>query len=395
MHFTLHLTSDCNFRCSYCYTPPLKSEEMDIKISKKSIDFAAELSPENAGIIFFGGEPLLKKSLIIDTVEYAKTIQKKGLARFHYKITTNGLLLDEDLLEYSLNNSMYIGISIDGIKEAHDYHRKDKRGNGTFDKVIEKAKLLLEYQPYSNTLMVVSPETVEYFYDSVVFLLDLGFRYIIASLNYAGDWDDNKLHLLNKQYKKLSKLYEKLTLKEYKFYFSPFEKKLASHIMGKQYKNFECHFGVRQISISPRGDIFPCVQFVKTDGSTDSYKLGDIWKGIDYTKQMHLYNKSRKLQNTCKNCAFKNRCENRCACIKFQTTGAIDKIPPVLCEHERIIIPIVDKLGERLYKKRAPIFMQKHYNSFYPLISFFQDMEEEIISKNNYEKRYISVKRER
>lgn len=379
MHFTLHLTSDCNLRCKYCYTPPIKSKEMSSEVSKRSIDFITKTSPENAGVIFFGGEPLLKKDLIIQTVEYAKSLEKKGKAKFHYKVTTNGLLLDEEFLEYSLKNSIYMGISIDGIKEAHDYHRKNAKGKGSFDRVIQKAKLLLQYQPYSNVLMVVSPETVEYFYDSVVFLLDFGFKYIISSLNYAGNWNDEKLNILKKQYKKISKLYEKLTLKEHKFYFSPFEKKLASHIMGNKYKDYECHFGVRQISISPNGDIFPWVQFVKYDGSTESYKIGDIRKGIDHKKQSYLYRKSRNLQDICKNCALRERCDNKCACIKFQTTGEIDKVSPILCGHERMIIPIVDKLGEKLYKKGSSVFMQKHYNNYYPLISFFQDMEEEII----------------
>ena len=238
--------------------------------------------------------------------------------------------------------------------------------------VLKKAEMLLAYQPYAYALMVVTPETVAYYAESVEFLIECGFRYILASLNYAGNWTDTTVKELKSHYQKIAKLYEKWTLAQKKFYLSPFEKKFASHVQGKDALCMQCHFGVKQISIAPDGSIYPCVQFVK-DPTSKEFSIGDVWNGIDRERQMSLFRLSRFEQKECLACALKDRCEHRCSCLNWQTTGSIDQISPFLCETERVLIPIVDRLGERLYKKRAPLFIHKMYNTMYPLISYFED----------------------
>ena len=370
MHITLHLTTGCNMYCNYCYALQKERVDMSREVAIKSIEYGFRLSPNNMGIIFFGGEPLLKKDLIKDIIEYSDNLYRGTAYKSHYKITTNGILLDEEFLEYCKSSHLAVALSFDGIKEAHDLHRKTKNSNGTFDVLEQKLNLLLKYQPYASIYMTVSPETVKYYSGSVEYLIGKGVRYIITSLNYAGNWNKEDLHELRKQYKLLSKLYEKLTLEQKKFFFSPFETKFSSHIKDQLYKCEKCHLGMHQVSVAPDGSIYPCVQFV----NKYEYKIGDVFNGINFKKRNGLYNLSTESEKICEGCAIETRCNNSCSCLNLQTTGDINKISPLFCETERMITPIVDKLGEKLYKKKAPLFIQKHYNAVYPVMSLIEDL---------------------
>ncbi|MDD3927481.1 MAG: SPASM domain-containing protein, partial [bacterium] len=322
----------------------------------------------------FGGEPLLRRELIIKTIESCGRLSRERGLSYHSKVTTNGLLLDENFMEYAASTGLQIALSFDGIKEAHDRHRKDRSGQGTYDTVYKKAKLLLSYQPYASALMVVTPETVSFYRQSVEHLFETGFRYVVASLNYAAPWGDADIRELKRQYMSLADLYEEMTLAEKKFYFSPFEVKLATHIKGDDALCDRCHFAQRQISIAPDGSIYPCVQFVGDGVSNKRYCIGNIRDGLDETYRGELFEQSRDMDEVCTECALNARCNNRCSCLNWQSTGLINKVSPVLCANERMLIPITDKLGERLYKRRAPLFIQKHYNAVYPVLSLLDDM---------------------
>jgi uncharacterized protein len=347
---------------------------MTFETAFKSIDFISVNYPLNTGIIFFGGEPLLRKDLIRETIEYSKTKKPSGNTYFHYKVTTNGLLLDSEFLEYADSTDLQVSISIDGIEKAHDVFRKYTNGTSTFAVLQEKAQLLLKYQPYAKVLMTITPETLPFYSESVDFLLQMGFKYIIVSLNYAGKWQDKHLKELKIQYKELAKLYEKYIDDEKKFYFSPFEMKLASYIRQENLECYRCHLGINQISIAHDGQIYPCVQFVKDGLSNQNYSIGNIYAGIESDKQKNLYQDSIKPAPSCFECDINDRCNNKCSCLNWQLTGELNQISPIICETERILIPIVDKLGEKLYKKGSPMFIQKHYNAVYPIISMIEDM---------------------
>ncbi len=135
---------------------------------------------------------------------------------------TNGTLLDEDYSRRATDLRLAIALSFDGVKKAHDKQRRTISDAPTFAQVVSIASVLLKYQPYTSVLMTVTPGTVPYYHKSVEYLIGKGFRYIIVSLNYAGNWTEAKLTILKKEYKKLAKLYERLSLAGKKFYLSPF-----------------------------------------------------------------------------------------------------------------------------------------------------------------------------
>ncbi len=376
MHLTLHLTGQCNFRCSYCYAEK-NPVDMSFETAQKAIQMSLRMleekqSDSSLGIVFFGGEPLLRKPLIREIMTYCKRIETETKRPFHFKMTTNGMLLDEAFLTDPLTSQIMIALSHDGIPAAHDAHRHDVGGHPTSQKLDPVIDLLLKHQPYALVMQVVSPDTVPYYAQSVRYHYACGFRYLIYTLDFKADWNDKSFKDLAKQYKELAEWYETMTLKEKKFYFSPFDKKIASHIFPEECNGERCDFGKRQVSVAATGRIFPCIQFVG-DGSDSRFCIGDVETGIDQKRSAKLYFENFAEKASCFDCAIKERCNQYCGCINLHTTGKINTVSPYLCAHERIVLPIADRLAEKLYKKRSAMFIQKQYNHLYPLLSLVED----------------------
>lgn len=369
MHYTLHLTNNCNMACNYCYVDNKKIQVMSFETAKKAVDIASLDSKTSIGIVFFGGEPLLCRDLIYQTVEYCRWKEKHSKGMYHFKITTNGLLLDDEFMNFSLKENVFIALSHDGIMKVHDSHRVDSNGRGTFHILNDKIDMLLSCRPYAPVLMVVNPDTAEYYSGSVEYLYGKGFRYIISSLNYAANWRENDMELLKKQYEILAEFYFQRTIEEDKFYLSPFEVKISSHINGDSYCHERCELGKKQISISPDGLLYPCVQFV----GDEHYSIGHVDSGINREIQEKIYAYNEEEKENCEGCAISKRCNHYCGCMNLQSTGSINKVSPVQCSHERLLLPIADKLAERLYKKKSAMFIQKHYNDMYPMLSLIED----------------------
>ncbi len=373
MHLTLHLTTACNMRCSYCYAPPHDGEPMTVEIGRAALELGARLNKESCGVVFFGGEPLLQKELITGIVAHARDLEREQVGRFHFKITTNGLLLDDAWLEYAIRNDILIAMSFDGVQAAHDRHRRLPGGGGTFDLLLSRLKRLLEVRPYASVLMCVNPDTALHLAESVEFLIGLEVRYLILSLNYAADWTEADFGVLKKQYRRLAKKYIDWTRAGRKFYLSPFEVKLSSHINRHCWRKERCELAQRQISVDPRGHLFPCVQFPRA-GADSPWCIGHVSTGIDETARQRIHDQSEAEKDFCRECALNARCHNTCGCLNWQTTGSINGISPVLCRYEQMLTPIVDRVGEKLYRKRDPLFLHKHYNSAYPVLSLLEDV---------------------
>lgn len=381
MHLTLHLTGACNFRCRYCYAEGHDGGNMSLETAKTAIDLALKdrkAPGQSVGVIFFGGEPLLRRELIGQIMRHTRDLTAGTGQHFHHKITTNGSLLDEEFLTDEETRNIFIALSLDGVQPAHDAHRINSSGEGTFALLEKKATLLLQHKPYAPVMAVVNPDTVRYYAESVRFLFERGFRYLIFSLNYAAPWTERDMDRLAAQYEKLAKWYETETLKESKFYFSPFEVKIGSHVRPGSCARERCELGQKQISVAPDGGIYPCVQFV----GDAAYCIGDVRSGIDEARRQELFERSNREEETCTGCAIRDRCNHFCGCLNRQTTGDIHRVSPVLCAHERIVIPIADRLGERLFKKRSALFVQKHYNDYFPLLSLAEDSHKRPAAKS-------------
>lgn len=362
MHLTLHLTNRCNLACHYCYAQRGQAD-MTLATALQAIEQCAP--PDHCGLVFFGGEPLLCQDLIFEIMAWCETNHP---GRFHYKTSTNGILLDEAFWAKAAPTRLHVALSHDGLREAHDAHRVLRDSHGTFAILEERLPLLLQHRPYAPLLMTINPDTVRYFARSVQWFQARGVRYLIVSINYAAAWTDDTLKQLAKEYRILAGWHLENYRQGRKFYFAPFDRRIATHVF--EHLDNSCRLGMRQISIGPDGVFYPCVQFV---GRT-KYTIGSIAQGLDEARRRAIFELNEKDKPTCTDCALRRRCHNKCGCLNIQATGDLCRIPAVLCEHERLVFPLADKLGAQLYKERNPLFLQRHYNPVYPILSYLEDI---------------------
>lgn len=349
-------------RCRYCYEKR-GSAEMSFETATQAIRECAWVP--NSGIVFFGGEPLLRQDLILEIMKWCDA---EWPHNFHYKITTNGLLLSEEFLQDTRNRSLTLAMSFDGLPVAHDAFRFGASGEGTAEALEPQLALLLKHAPYAPIMMVVNPETIGYFSEGVAWLYGKGVRYFIVSLNHAAEWTDRNIAALRSQYRKLEKWILQLYRDRKKIYFSPFDRAIASRVM-ENYCN-SCRFGKRQISVSADGHYYPCVQFV---GDSD-YELGQVGRGVNAGLQQSLFDRNEAPKPECETCALKARCHNHCACLNRQSTSDFMTVSPVHCAHERVLIPIADHLADTLYRERNGLFLNRYYNPAFPIISYLEDL---------------------
>jgi len=319
-------------------------------------------------ITFFGGEPLIEKDKIFYIIKKMNLWSDISIS---YRMSTNGTLLTEALMKKLYDHQVFVSLSSDGCPEVHDKHRLNAAGQPTSHKVAQAAKMMLRHNPATNVTCVISPDTATHLCESVDYLFRLGFRYITTTLDYSADWGLEHFNLLKKSYQKLSKWYIQKIEDNERFYLSFFDERIRS----RTYKPIEaqerCLLGTKQFSIAPNGELYPCIQFVKTD-SLPEFMIGHVQEGFDKTCQSHIHAKSEKEKVECRGCKLESRCSKWCSCINFMSTGNIEKASPIVCYNEKILIEIVDKTADKLWKKRNNHFVHKHYNEDYPIISHFE-----------------------
>lgn len=342
MNLTLHLTENCNMDCSYCIREKCP-KDMTEEVLFKACDLAFSRG-QRAGLCFFGGEPLLRKDLIYKALDYCEAKSEQTGMRFDSKMTTNGTLLDEIFLERAARSKIGIGLSFDG--KAQDICRFFKGGQTTSEVVENKAKLLLSYMPDSTALATIAPQAVPYYAESVRYLHDLGFKKVSFVLAYGNrvEWTDNDLELLREQLELTASYLKELFIKKEHFFMSAFNTKIRDCINGKNSAE-RCHLGVRQMPVTPEGDLYPCTSFI----GDEKYLLGNVFDGIDDAKVIEMAKKA-STPETCLNCDLVKRCTNSCGCSNRMNTGDENKVSPLQCTYERMLIGISDALGEELYQ---------------------------------------------
>lgn len=353
MNLTLHLTENCNLDCTYCIRHK-RAEDMSEAIVDKCCEMIFA-SGKSAGITFFGGEPLLRKDLIFRTLDRCEQLSKTTGKRFACKMTTNGILLDEEFLERARHAKMGVAISFDGL--AQNKCRCFPDGSKSFDLIEEKARLLLRYLPKSYAMMTIAPEAAEEFAESVKYLYELGFRRINATIAYGKkvQWTESKLDIIKEQFQQIAVFYKACFEKDY-FYFGPFDGKISDAISGKNPKE-RCHLGTRQMPVAVDGKIYACTQFI----GDEEYCLGNVFTGFDKAAMASMAKKSeeRKEPEDCENCDFRERCTHTCGCTNRMESGNEDIVSATTCLYEQMIIKMADAVATDLYKKCPEIFEQR------------------------------------
>jgi uncharacterized protein len=370
-YVALSLTHNCNLRCIYCYAGDKKSSRMDEKTGKKTLDFLANQTEKVVTITFFGGEPLLEYEMIKVLVNYADENWKD---RFAFRISTNGTKLTREMLEFFAKHKIFFTLSLDGNKDQHDRSRPDAAGNGSYDKIVSKLDDILKFNPYTLAVSVIHPDTVGSVASGAKEIFKLGFRYLLQSLDYSADWKDSHIAVLKKQYLELSEYYYKKIMDDKKIYYSPFDERIKTWAQKPYELGDLCDIGNTQIAIAPSGNIYPCVQFIGEDSEKSQLNsMGNVFDGFNDKRRTYFVEQNYSERKECVGCALLGRCSNYCGCVNWKSTGEINKVPPIICEHERMLMPIADKLGNRLWKKNSQLFKKKFYDPLFPISSYIED----------------------
>ena len=336
----LHIAHTCNLNCSYCFASQGKYHGdravMSFEVGKRALDFLIENSGNrhNLEVDFFGGEPLMNFQVVKDLVAYARSIEKKKGKNFRFTLTTNGMLIDDDVIEFANRECHNVVLSLDGRKEIHDRFRVDYAGHGSFDRIVPKFQKLVESRGgkgyyMRGTFTHANPD----FLKDIQVMLDLGFNELSMEPVVCAPGDPAELTaedraIVMEQYEKLAMLMLEKDKegKPFTFYHYMIDLTGGPCI----YKRISgCGSGTEYMAVTPWGDLYPCHQFV----GEEKFKLGDIWKGVDNTEiQDEFASCNVYARPECRNCWARLYCSGGCAANAYHATGSVKGVYEHGCE---------------------------------------------------------------
>ena len=365
------LTHNCNLRCSYCYSGEKIRKSANLDTALRAIDFLHESSDLSCIVTFFGGEPLLEIDLIKEVVAYSR---KRYGRRIKFRMSTNGTLLTKDVLDGLKADEVCFVLSVDGNKEQHDRCRRFAEGGGSYEAAVRHLEEALRFNPYTIAVSVVVPETAECVAAGVKDLFAKGFRYVLQTLDYSALWEARDIKTLKGEYSSLAEFYYESLTSGKKIYYSPFDERIKTWAQKPYEAGDLCDLANTQIAIAASGRIYPCVQFIGSDETADrQYAIGDVFHGFDEPRRRYYVDENRAEKQSCVGCALNGRCATYCGCVNWRATGSLREIPPIVCEHERMLMPIVDRLANTLWKDNVPLFKRKFYERTFPMSSYIED----------------------
>lgn len=357
----LHIAHDCNLACKYCFAEEGEYHGrralMSFEVGKAALDFLIANSGErrNLEVDFFGGEPLLNFDVVKQLVAYGREQEKIHNKNFRFTLTTNGVLLDDDVMEFANKEMANVVLSIDGRKEIHDLMRPFRKGAGSYDLIVPKFKKLADSRNQERYYVrgTFTRNNLD-FAEDVKHLADLGFKQISVEPVVAKDTDDYALREedlpgLFEQYDKLAADMVRRAGTDEDFNFFHFMIDLeGGPCVAKRLSG--CGSGTEYLAVTPWGDFYPCHQFV----GNEDFLLGNVFEGIKRTdivnefKACNVYAKP-----TCKECFARFYCSGGCAANAYNFTGDIHGAYSVGCELQKKRIECAIMIKAALAEKEA------------------------------------------
>ena len=339
----LHIAHDCNLACKYCFAEEGEYHGrralMSLEVGKKALDFLVANSGNriNLEVDFFGGEPLMNWQVVKELVEYGRSLEEPNNKKFRFTLTTNGVLLDDEILEFANREMANIVLSIDGRKEIHDKMRPFRGGQGSYDLIVPKFQKVAESRGQERYYVrgTFTHNNLDFSKD-VLHLADLGFKQISVEPVVAGPEDDyaiteEDLPVLMEEYDTLAREMVRRRKEGKGFNFFHFMIDLeGGPCVAKRLSG--CGSGTEYLAVTPWGDLYPCHQFV----GNEKFLMGNVKEGIlrtdirDEFKCCNVYAKEK-----CRKCFAKFYCSGGCAANAYNFQGNINDAYDVGCELER------------------------------------------------------------
>ena len=336
----LHIAHTCNLNCDYCFASQGKYHGeravMSFEVGKRALDFLVENSGtrRNLEVDFFGGEPLMNFDVVKELVAYARSIEKEKNKNFRFTLTTNGVLIDDDVIDFANREMSNVVLSLDGRKEIHDRHRVDYAGNGSWERIVPKFQRLVESRGGKNYYMrgTFTHENPDFLEDIKV-MLDLGFNELSMEPVVCAEGDPAELTredlpIVLDQYEKLAELMIEREREGRPFTFYHYMIDLTGGPC--IYKRISgCGSGTEYMAVTPWGDLYPCHQFV----GEEKYRLGDIYEGVTNTAAQCEFSECNVYARPeCRDCWARLYCSGGCAANAYHSTGSVKGVYKYGCE---------------------------------------------------------------
>ena len=339
----LHIAHDCNLKCKYCFAEEGEYHGrralMSYEVGKKALDFLVKNSGSrvNLEVDFFGGEPLMNWQVVKDLVAYGRSLEEPYHKKFRFTLTTNGVLLNDDILEFVNKEMGNIVLSVDGRKEVNDRMRPLAGGQGSYDLIIPKFKKVAESRNQTNYYVRGTfTHFNKDFAADVCHLADLGFKQISVEPVVAPE--SEAYALVEDDIPQILAEYDKLAVEMLKRHKEGKDFNFFHFMIDLQggpcvYKRLSgCGSGTEYLAVTPWGDFYPCHQFV----GQEQFLMGNVDEGITNTKirdefkACNVYSKEK-----CKNCFAKFYCSGGCAANSYNFHGNINDAYDLGCELQR------------------------------------------------------------
>jgi len=336
----MHIAHTCNLNCSYCFASQGKYHGdravMSFEVGKRALDFLVENSGtrRNLEVDFFGGEPLMNFDVVKQLVAYARSIEKEKGKNFRFTLTTNGMLIDDDVIDFANRECSNVVLSLDGRKEIHDRYRVDYAGKGSWERIVPKFQKLVKARGGKDyymrgTFTHANPD----FLKDIQQMLDLGFTELSMEPVVCAPGDPSELTeedkvIVMEQYEKLAELMRRHDQEGRPFTFYHYMIDLTGGPC--IYKRISgCGSGTEYMAVTPWGDLYPCHQFV----GEEKFKLGNIWDGVDNTEiQNEFMGCNVYAREECRSCWARLYCSGGCAANAYHSTGSIKGIYKYGCD---------------------------------------------------------------
>ena len=336
----LHVAHTCNLNCSYCFASQGKYHGdraiMSYEVGKQALDYliAHSGTRRNLEVDFFGGEPLMNFDVVKRLVAYARSVEKEHGKNFRFTLTTNGMLIDDDVIDFANRECSNVVLSLDGRKEIHDRFRVDYAGNGSWEKIVPKFQKLVKARDGKNyymrgTFTHANPD----FLKDIQTMLDLGFNelsmepVVCAADDPSALTEEDKAIVMD-QYEKLAELMLKRYREGRPFTFYHYMIDLTGGPC--IYKRISgCGSGTEYMAVTPWGDLYPCHQFV----GEERFKLGNVWDGVTNTDVRDDFASCNVYARPeCADCWAKLYCSGGCAANAYHATGSVRGVYKYGCD---------------------------------------------------------------
>lgn len=354
----LHVAHTCNLNCEYCFAGQGKYHGKDaimsFEVGKQALDFLVKNSGtrKNLEVDFFGGEPLVNFDVVKQLVKYARSIEKETGKHFRFTLTTNGMLLDDDVIDFLNKEMNNVVLSLDGRKEINDAKRKKINGEGSYDIIVPKFQNFVKKRGNKEYYMrgTFTRNNLDFTKD-IFHMADLGFKElsmepVVSSPDTDYALKEEDLDTIFEQYEILAKEMIKRRKQGNPFTFYHYMIDLSGGPC--IYKRITgCGSGTEYLAVTPTGDFYPCHQFV----GDKKFLMGNVRDGVTNTElrdEFKLCNAySRK---ECRDCWAKLYCSGGCSANAYHATGSINNVYEYGCKlfKKRIECAIMVKIAEAM-----------------------------------------------